>query len=100
MIGKIPSSEEQNFFIIDKSNYLERIKDIIDVSDKEVTISKNSFGIFKEEFRADLFEISESYEKTADFTKYKTELDFENLYPDQKSALSEMENRAVPRYTS
>lgn len=92
LIGKVPSSEEQNFFIIDKSNYLERIKDILDVSDKEVSISTNSFGLFKEEFRADLFDISENYERTIDFTTYKTELDFENLYPDQKSALSEIES--------
>lgn len=90
--GKIPSKEELNFFIFDKSNYLETIKDIIDISDKEVSLTKESFNLFKEVFRADIFDISENYEKINDFTSYHTELDFENLYPDQKSALNEIDN--------
>lgn len=89
--GKIPTKEELNFFIFDKSNYLETIKDIIDISDKEVTLSKESFDLFKEVFRADIFDISEKYDQENDFTSYHTELDFENLYPDQKSALNEID---------
>ncbi|OCB71213.1 hypothetical protein B0A79_22740 [Flavobacterium piscis] len=92
LIGKIPSNEELNFFIFDKNTYLETIKDIIDISDKEVSLSKNSFDIFKEIFRADLFDTSEKYDQANDFTSYYTELDFDNLYPDQKSALNEIEN--------
>ena len=92
LIGKIPSNEELNFFIFDKNTYLETIKDIIDISDKEVSLSKNSFDIFKEVFRADLFDTSEKYDQANDFTSYHTELDFDNLYPDQKSALNEIEN--------
>ncbi|PTT01817.1 hypothetical protein DBR27_11650, partial [Flavobacterium sp. HMWF030] len=92
LIGKIPSNEELNFFIFDKNTYLETIKDIIDISDKEVSLSKNSFDIFKEIFRADLFDTSEKYDQANDFTSYHTELDFDNLYPDQKSALNEIEN--------
>jgi len=90
--GKIPANEELNFFIFDKNNYLESIRDIIDISDKEVTLTKDSFNFFKEVFRADLFDTSEKYDQENDFTSYHTELDFENLYPDQKSALSEIEN--------
>lgn len=90
--GKIPSNEELNFFIFNKSNYLETIMDIIDISDKEVSLSKSSFDVFKDVFRADLFDTSEKYEQENDFTSYHTELDFENLYPDQKSALNEIEN--------
>lgn len=90
--GKIPSNEELNFFIFDKNNYLETIKDIIDINDKEVTLTKEAFDLFKEVFRADIFDTSEKYEQTNDFTSYHTELDFENLYPDQKSALNEIEN--------
>lgn len=90
--GKIPTKEELNFFIFDKSNYLETIKDIIDISDKEVSLTKESFDLFKEVFRADIFDISENYQKINDFTSYHTELDFENLYPDQKSALNEIDN--------
>lgn len=91
LIGSIPSKEELNFFIIDQSNYLEKIRDIIDISDKEVSLSQSSFDLFKTVFRADKFDISEQYEQTTDFEKYQTELDFENLYPDQKSALNEIE---------
>ncbi|MDG4654930.1 NERD domain-containing protein [Chryseobacterium arthrosphaerae] len=90
--GKIPSNEELNFFIFDKNTYLETIKDIIDISDKQVSISKNSFDIFKEVFRANLFDTSEKYDQASNFTSYHTELDFDNLYPDQKSALNEIEN--------
>lgn len=92
LIGKIPSNEELNFLIFDKNTYLETIKDIIDISDKEVSLSKNSFDLFKEVFRADLFDTSEKYDQANDFTSYHTELDFDNLYPDQKSALNEIEN--------
>lgn len=90
--GKIPSNEELNFFIFDKNNYLETIKDIIDINDKEVTLTNESFDLFKEVFRADIFDTSEKYDQVNDFTSYHTELDFENLYPDQKSALNEIEN--------
>jgi len=89
LIGSIPPKEELNFFIIDKSNYLEKIKDIIDITDKEVSLTKESYDVFKEVFRADLFD---NYGETTDFTTYETELDFENLYPDQKSALQEIES--------
>lgn len=92
LIGSIPPKEELNFFIIDKSNYLEKIKDIIDITDKEVSLSKESYVVFKDVFRADIFDLSENYGETTDFTTYETELDFENLYPDQKSALQEIES--------
>lgn len=92
LVSKIPSNEELNFFIFDKSNYLETIRDIIDISDEEVSLSKEAFDLFKKVFRADLFDTSEKYDQSNDFTSYHTELDFENLYPDQKSALNEIEN--------
>ena len=92
LIGSIPPKEELNFFIIDKSNYLEKIKDIIDITDKEVSLTKESYDVFKDVFRADIFDLSENYGETTDFTTYETELDFENLYPDQKSALQEIES--------
>ncbi|MBB4118127.1 hypothetical protein GGR32_000399 [Mesonia hippocampi] len=92
LIGSIPPKEELNFFIIDKSNYLEKIKDIIDITDKEVSLTKESYDVFKDVFRADIFDLSENYGETTDFTTYETALDFENLYPDQKSALQEIES--------
>ena len=90
LIGSIPSKEELNFFIIDKSNYLEKIRHIIDITDKEVSLSSNSFDLFKEVFRADKFDLNEMYEETVNYNDYSTELDFENLYSDQKSALKEI----------
>lgn len=92
LIGSIPPKEELNFFIIDKSNYLEKIKDIIDIADKEVSLTKESYDVFKDVFRADIFDLSENYGETLDFTTYETELDFENLFLDQKSALQEIES--------
>lgn len=92
LIGSIPPKEELNFFIIDKANYLEKIRDIIDISDGEVSLTKKSFDIFKEIFRANTFDISENYGETINFSSYETELDFENLYPDQKSALQEIQS--------
>ena len=90
LIGSIPSKEELNFFIIDKSNYLEKIRDIIDISDKEVSLSNESFNLFKKVFRADKFDLNEMYEETVNYNEYATELDFDNLYSDQKSALKEI----------
>lgn len=90
LIGSIPSKEELNFFIIDKSNYLEKIRDIIDITDKEVSLSNDSFDLFKEVFRADKFDLNEMYEETVNYNDNSTELDFENLYSDQKSALKEI----------
>jgi hypothetical protein len=90
LIGLIPSKEELNFFIIDKSNYLEKIRDIIDISDKEVSLSNESFNLFKEVFRADKFDINEMYEETVNYNDYSADLDYDNLYSDQKSALKEI----------
>ncbi len=88
--GSIPSREELNFFIIDQDNYLEKIKDIIDIASKEVKLSKNSLDLFKEVFRADKFNIKETYSEIITFDAISTALDYENLYPDQKSALQEI----------
>lgn len=90
LIGSIPSKEELNFLIFDKNNYLEMIRDIIDIKDKEVSLSLESFTLFKEIFRADNFDLNEPYEQKVNYKDYSTELDFENLYPDQKSALNEI----------
>lgn len=90
LIGSIPSHEELNFFIIDQNNYLEKIKDVIDIADKEVKLSLNSFNLFKEIFRADKFDIKETYSEKITFDSYSTELNYDNLYPDQKSALQEI----------
>ena len=88
--GSIPSREELNFFIIDQDNYLEKIKDIIDITSKDVKLSKNSFDLFKEVFRADKFNIKETYSENITFDATSTVLDYDNLYTDQKTALQEI----------
>jgi len=88
--GSIPSREELNFFIIDQDNYQEKIKDIIDITSKDVKLSKNSFDLFKEVFRADIFNIKETYSENITFDTTSTVLDYDNLYTDQKTALLEI----------
>jgi hypothetical protein len=90
--GKIPSNEALNFFIIDKLNFLEGLLDIIDVSDKDVNISPNSYDAFKKVFRADKFKFDDKplEDKLKVFADKSATLDFKKLYEDQHSALSEI----------
>jgi len=92
LIGRIPSNESLNFFIIDKINFLERLLDIIDVSDKDVNISPNSYDAFKKVFRADKFKFDDKplEDKLKVFADKSATLDFKKLYADQHSALTEI----------
>lgn len=89
--GSVPPEEELNFFIVDNENYLEKIRDIIDIKDNDVSISKDSYPAFKEAFKADLFDTKEIYDEPIVF-KSLAKLNFEKLYPDQKAALREIED--------
>jgi hypothetical protein len=90
--GRIPSNEALNFFIIDKINFLEKLLDIIDVSDKDVNISPNSYDAFKKAFRADKFKFDDKplEDKLKIFADKSETLDFKKLHADQHSALSEI----------
>ncbi len=90
--GRIPSNEALNFFILDKINFLEGLLDIIDVSDKDVNISSNSYDAFKKVFRADKFKFDDKpfEDKLKVFADKSTTLDFKRLYADQHSALNEI----------
>jgi hypothetical protein len=88
--GEIPGRDEIDFFITDSKRYLETIKDILDVEDEEVQLSKKSFGAFKEIFRAEVFYPTEQYDKPAIIESASTNLNHDGLYPDQKSALQEI----------
>lgn len=90
--GKIPSNEALNFFILNKLNFLEGLLDIIDVSDKDVNISPNSYDAFKKVFRADKFKFDDKplEDKLKVFADKSATLDFKKLYADQHSALSEI----------
>lgn len=90
--GRIPSNEALNFFILDKITFLEGLLDIIDVSDKDVNISPNSYDAFKKVFRADKFKFDDKPfdDKLKLFADKSVILDFKKLYADQHSALSEI----------
>lgn len=92
LIGRIPSNESLNFFIIDKINFLEKLLDIIDVSDKDVNISSNSYEAFKKVFRADKFKFEDKplEDKLRVYSDKSLRLDFNKLYADQNSALTEI----------
>ncbi|HEY5123163.1 MAG TPA: helicase C-terminal domain-containing protein [Ignavibacteria bacterium] len=94
LIGKIPSKEELNFFILDKTNYLQKILDVTDVSDKEVLLKEDSFNAYKKIFRADVFKFDEkTYEDDIDKIESKSFIfDYNKLYDDQKEALSKIKS--------
>jgi hypothetical protein len=87
---QVPSREELNFAILDKKDFLSGLLDRIDVTDKEVNISKGSFDAFKKIFRADLYEFEEKseFEKGVEFENYSERLNYNDLKPDQNTALS------------
>jgi len=90
--GEIPPNEKLNFSILDKINFLEGIWDIIDVSDKDVNISPDSYDAFKKVFRADPFRFEDRplEEKSKILADELTRLDSKKLYADQRSALDEI----------
>lgn len=88
--GTVPSKEELNFFIIDKANYLEKIRDIIDIENQETLITEKSFSAFQDVFKADIFDTREIYDEPYVF-KGSSNLNYEELYPDQKAALKQIE---------
>jgi len=92
--GKIPGNESNTFFIIDRENFVESIFDIIDVTDKEVKLSANSFDAFKNIFRADQFKFDDRplEDKLKDVASKSTKLDYGKLYDDQKAALTEIKS--------
>ncbi|MBK9256588.1 MAG: ATP-binding domain-containing protein [Saprospiraceae bacterium] len=89
---EIPNSKELAFWIIDRINFIEKISDIIDVSDKDVNISPNSYDAFKKVFRADKFKFDDKplEDKLKVFADKSATLDFKKLYVDQHSALTEI----------
>jgi Nuclease-related domain len=89
--GEIPSRDELNFFITDSEKYLETIKDILDVVDDEVKLTRKSFDAFKEIFVASTFEIAEQYSRPVKLESRSTELHYDELYDDQTSALQEIQ---------
>jgi len=89
---EIPNSKELAFWIIDRINFIEKISDIIDVSDKDVNILPNSYDAFKKVFRADKFKFDDKplEDKLKVFADKSATLDFKKLHADQHSALTEI----------
>lgn len=92
LIGKIPSIDSLNFLILDKTNFVEKIFDIIDVTDKEVQLNEEAFDSFKKIFRAGKYNFDDNpYEdKLKEISAKSTKHDYSTLYEDQKSALSDI----------
>ena len=92
--GSIPATETNTFFIIDKVNFVERILDIVDVTDKEVRMSETSFDAFKKVFRADQFKFDDKplEDKLKEVASKSTKLDYTTLYDDQRAALTEIKS--------
>jgi hypothetical protein len=94
LAGKIPANEALNFFILNRTNFIEGILDIVDVTDKEVNLSESSFDAFKKVFRADKFKFDNK--PLEDKLKYieskSTKQDYGKLYDDQKAALTEIKS--------
>lgn len=90
--GVIPPNEALNFFILHKSNFIEGISDIVDVSEKDVSLSDKSFDAFKRVFRADQFQIEtiSGEDKIKDIAEKSAKLNYGALRPDQKAALIEI----------
>lgn len=92
LIGKIPPNEALNFFILNRTTFIEGIFDIIDVSDKEVNLSKSAFDAFKKVFIADLFNFDDKplEDKLKEVSSKSSKHNFNTLYDDQKAALTEI----------
>jgi len=93
IIGEIPQRDKIDFFIVDKTNYIETIKDIVDINDSEVNISQKSYEVFKEVFKANLFDLNENYEEqNIPINKDISQIKINNLYQDQNIAYNEITN--------
>jgi len=94
LIGEIPPDKAMNFHIFDKSNFVEKILDIIDIHDGEVRLSKDAFEIFKRIFRADTYKIDDKplEDKLKELAEKSEALDYSTLYSDQRKALEEIKS--------
>tara|TARA_B100001063_G_scaffold56533_1_gene50517 strand:- start:3852 stop:6734 length:2883 start_codon:yes stop_codon:yes gene_type:complete len=88
--GNIPSKDKIDFFIVDENSYLEQIKDIIDISDNQINLSVKSYNSFKEVFKANKFDLEESYSGSGVVEIENKSLDSNLLYNDQKLAIQEI----------
>lgn len=88
--GEIPPQDEVNFKIIHQGNYLEKLKDILDVTDKEVNLTNDSYSAFLDVFEADVFDVKEEYNEIFDFQPDFEDLDYNSLRQDQQTALKEV----------
>jgi len=94
LVGSIPSKDSLSFFIFDKSNFIEKILDIIDITNSETKLDEESFDSFKKIFRADKFKFDDNpYEdKLKDIASKSTNHDFSELKEDQRSVLTEIKS--------
>lgn len=94
--GEIPSRSQIDFFITSQANYLEQIKDIMDITSDDINLSINSYEAFKKVFKASEFDLKESYETETNIEE-NLEININTLYQDQKVALSEINNFLIAK---
>jgi len=92
IIGNIPGKESLNFFIIERRNFIDKILDIIDVTDKDVHLTEKSFSVFKAFFKADQYTIEDKQDEeiAGEIASKSVKFDRTKLYNDQKVALDEI----------
>ena len=91
LINSIPDKYEIDFFITDTDRYLETLKDILDVNDEDNHLSPVSFDAFKTVYKANNFSLDETYDyKEIDIEIHGSSLNYDSLYPNQKSAIEEI----------
>ena len=80
-----------NFHITDKAHFIEKILDVIDITN-QTTLSKKSFDAFNEAFLAAPYKFDEIIveEKAQDYKEISTHFDQSLLHDDQKAALTEI----------
>ena len=94
--GEIPSKNEIDFFITSRENYLEQIKDMMDITSEDINLSSKSYIAFKEVFKANEFELEETYEIETDVAQI-IEIEDNILYKDQKFALNKIKNFLISK---
>lgn len=92
LIGEIPNNEKLNFFIIDNTNYIENIIDIIEVEDNEVKLNLESINIFNKIYYAKKYDFTEKIkiEEVEDTSNKTAKQDFDLLYEEQKDVMSKI----------
>jgi hypothetical protein len=89
--NQVPNKHEKNFKILDSSNYLEGLLDIIEIDESDTHLTQESFNAFKQIFQAEEYNFNNqssinAFEESIQ-DKFRENSDL--LYEDQKEALTQ-----------